>query len=406
MDQTANQSPIRVIKPERGFNFNFPKFKIKPGWIGLTTVALAIVVVVSAFLLYQNRQTPVVPTPTDASTTTTLNSDFSSSNWVLTQPPSGQITKSGSTITVTDATGNGGTATYSPLTTGDFQANVRATVTTLGNAGSSVSTLQYTAGTSAINVSWTKTATSSIVVLRSGTTSLGSLTIPVATQTVTLRLLRVEGTVQAFVDSGAGLQLVGSSAFAPDGRIVVAAAGSSVFDNFSASINLTGEPTPQPGTPAACTTTFTVFDLSATNTPTTTPSMTPTGTLTPTVTPSNTPTPTITQTPSPTIPGTTSSPTPTATPTPPASCNNTCSTNTDCQSGLTCNGGLCRNPQCTTQSSCNCPVSSLSPTTPIAQGPTPTPVTLVTAGSVSGTWIVALSGILLLGLGSLLMFSL
>jgi len=42
----------------------------------------------------------------------------------------------------------------------------------------------------------------------------------------------------------------------------------------------------------------------------------------------------------------------------------------------------------------------------VTSSPTPTPITLEKAGSVGGTWTVALSGAALLILGSLVMFAL
>jgi hypothetical protein len=356
MDQPSTQSPIKVIKPGGGSRFELPKFKMKPLWIGIATVLLAIVTVASALLLYQNREESVIPTPTSASTTTTLNSDFSSANWVLTQPASGQISKSTTSITITDAS-TSAYAEYSEVNTGDFQIDVRVAI---GPSGTNTGSIRY------------------------GTTSA------VTNQSANLRLTRIGDLVQSFVDTGSGYQLVNTVSYASDDQIQLEGSGNVVFDNFSAKVNLVGSPTPIPGTAAACTTTFTVLDIVPTSTPgpSLTPTMTPTGTIAPSATPTQTPTVTPTN-----PPGPTSTPIPLPTP---ASCNNSCSTNADCTSGLTCSGGLCRNPQCTGQTNCNCVTST----------PVPTPVTLEKAGSVNATWIVGIGGIILLGLGSLLLFSL
>ncbi len=74
---------------------------------------------------------------------------------------------------------------------------------------------------------------------------------------------------------------------------------------------------------------------------------------------------------------TTPTPTPTVTATPtgaPNSCGGTCGDNGNCASGLFCYQGFCRNPSCQTESSCNCPGATATPTAPPVLGATAPPV--------------------------------
>ncbi len=74
---------------------------------------------------------------------------------------------------------------------------------------------------------------------------------------------------------------------------------------------------------------------------------------------------------------TTPTPTPTETPTPtgvPNYCGGTCGSNSNCQGGLFCYQGYCRNPACQSESSCNCPGATATPTAPPVLGATAPPV--------------------------------
>jgi len=427
MNNDATQ--INVIKSDSG-GMHLPRLpKPTPLVIILVTIVLALVTAASVFLLYQNRQTPIAPTaptPSRASTTQTISDNFDAatldtSMWSL----SG--TQAGSGVSQTEGQLNIPITGSSALTTnaissvnqiaGDFSLSVdlkELTATTIPAIGSITNGLGYFEGVSSVTLLWVKDAAGkSFVQMFNGSTALSTKDVA-AGILPKLKLTRIGNTIQGNTDLGSGFQLVDTildSTLAGNGNIVLLAqttnldtanSASTKFDNLTAQINLAAvQPTPVPGTTAACALTFTVLDTVITGTPA------PTATPTPTPTPGPSATPTATGTPGPTA-------TPTPQPTP-ASCNNTCTTNANCTNDLICTGGQCRNPQCTSSTSCTCVVATPTPTslvstststTVVALGPTPTPVILQTAGSITGTWILGIGGALILGLGAILLFAL
>lgn len=126
-------------------------------------------------------------------------------------------------------------------------------------------------------------------------------------------------------------------------------------------------------------------------------SSSPTPTPTPSEESSPTPTPSESAGPSPseeTSPQPSESAGPTPTPSPVPGCWDTCTTDSECGSSLSCldvNGTKrCVNPSCSTESDCVCPVAAAPAET------------LISAGVVSPTLILGLSGLLLIVLGILL----
>lgn len=429
MNQDNNQSQINVIKPDSGFSLNMPKMpgikmpKMNPKLVGILTVFLAIISVVTAILLYKNRSQPQVPVTANASTTVTITDQFSGTPdttfWDFTlQGGATQNTTGGKLqFNIPDQTAE----TFARATTrsqfqGDFSAEVDLLgVTVNGTRGSAE--LFFSTDTAGIaRIARYKHADGSqSIESQFGTDTKVAESIPAATGTIKVKINRVGNVIQTFYDLGSGYQLLGTKigGETANGRFALAAFSVtpdfpsviSDFDNFTARVNPVGAPAPTPGTATACIVSFQVLDIVPTNTPgpTATPSPTPTGTPGPTATP--TPGPTATPTPG-----------PTATPTPgqPNSCGGTCGSNANCDSSHVCFQGFCRNPQCTSSSTCVCggPTSTPTlgttptPTTAIAMVPTPTPVLLEKSGSVTGTWILAIGGAVLLGLGSVLFLAL
>lgn len=110
---------------------------------------------------------------------------------------------------------------------------------------------------------------------------------------------------------------------------------------------------PKAAETSKCQLSFNMATVTVTSTPTATPSGSPTATPTPTGT--ATPTATATSTAAPT--GSSNS------------CGGTCGSNLNCASGLYCYSGFCRNPSCPSQTDCNCPGATPTPTTVAASLP-------------------------------------
>ncbi len=376
---------INVIRPQGGMHFRFPK--LSPWVIILTTVILAVISVVTALYLYQHRNQAVAPTAPvskpKAATTTTISDNFDagsldSATWqIYTNDPTSSVTQSGGKInvnTVNNGSQGGSGISTKQLLAGDFQAEVN--ISSLNSPSGSNGSAELTINNQGLGVwlAWRKNSSGSIVdvgqVLTTGTfTNFGSPINAGSTTSLKLKLVRLGSSIQAFVDLGSGYELVGSTAsgYTGDGALGMNVATFSnstsptnaSFDNFTATVNLSGAVAPTPGTAAACTVSFNVLALSATPTPGASPTPTPTPTTVPTPTPTPTPTPSST-------PGATPTPTPT-------------------------------------------PVTLASPTpTPLAQAPapTPTPVTLQKAGSATGTWVISLVGGALVVIGSVLVLAL
>ncbi len=425
MDNPTPQ--INIIKPDSGPKFSLPKMpKVSPIMVVIATILLAVVTVVSVAMLYQRRSTPVAaPLPAQASAGISITDDFAAaalntSKWTATGTQASGITQSAGVLSI-PVTGTSNLATngvnLSGNLSGDFNLEVQVVSlnpnTLPAGSGVSAGIGYFESSSSSISLSWVKDQSgASFVQMFNSSQPLATIAVP-TNVSPRLKLTRVVNTTQGFVDLGSGYVLVDSIIGSLSGQGIAVlftqslnqGTGNSVvstYDNFAAQVNIVDAPTPAPGTPAACAVSFTVLDTVATGTPTPSATPTPTPTVTPTPPPGSTPTPTPTVTPTP-PPGSTSTPTPT--PTPLASCNNSCSTNASCSAGLICSGGMCRNPQCTAQTNCTCTIAATAtPTTPVALGPTPTPVTLQTAGSATGTMLIGLGGALILGLGAILMF--
>ena len=345
---------------------------------GVVVVILAIATVVTAWLIYRSRNQSLTPTPTQASTTMTVTGDFDAAEWVLGQPPSGQIAKSGTSLIITNASGGAAVAQFAGTTTGDFV--LETTVAPGASNSDNMGGVSY----AGISLQWFSGATDPAITMTTATAEVSRTTVPTTLTSVRLMLHRVGDTVQGFADTGSGYILVGTTTSSADGSIRLLGTGNTTLSAFVGQANIVGAPTPPPGTQAACTLSFNV--LSAVATPTPAPTVTGTPPATPTPNPSTTPTPT-----TPLL-------LPTSTPTPipsPVSCNDACTTNADCANGLTCSAGRCRNPQCTTQSNCVCAVPTVAPTQPPLQQ----------AGSTTGTWLLAIGGAMILLVGSVLLFS-
>lgn len=394
---------ITIIKPAEGFKLP----KIKPVMVIVATIVLAVVSVVTALYLYQRRAEPVTPTAPaskpKAASTTTISDNFDGASLDATK-----------WVTAGDATGATASLAAGKLTinilqqisqtfyavhtaqvfSGDFQVEVDLESITTGDSGSAELFFTDPGVGAKARISRYKSPSGERIETEFGSVGKTSINLPADTASVKVRIVRIGSTIQTFFyDVSGGLVLLGSNdgSFAGNGifelmSVVFAPQfppTTATFDNFTAKVNLAGATAPTPGTPLACTTSFTVLALSPTPTP---------GGPTPTPTP-----------------------TPTSTPTPPAgepnSCNGTCGSNANCTGGLFCyDTGVqkyCRNPLNPTSATCaNLPGPTPTPKLPPAGGPTPTPVTLQKAGSVAGTWTVSLVGGALLLLGTILMFAL
>lgn len=379
MDDDQN---IKVFKPESKFNFHLPKVGSKL-LVG-TTLVLAVLSVIGAGLLYRNRisdSSQFSPQPAEAATTTTITDTFDSGTINTTNWPvvGAGVSQTGGRLQIVQV----GSSARSMAITNDFSASVEA--------GTGI--LQFTnSGTTHAQIARTSSAINSII----GTT-VNSVNVSGSATGVRIQILRVGSGIQTFYNTTGTWVLLGSvsGAYSGDGTIELAAAATTdSFDNYSAQINILGAPSPTPGTPAACTVSFTVLALGVpaatptptpTPTPTTTPIATPTPTPTPTSVPSATPTPT---------------PTPTSTPTPRPGCGFACgNSNANCPSDHICYNGYCRMPACPNSTNCVCSQPAATPT--------PTPLAALTqAGSVMGTWTISLIGVALLILGSVAMFAL
>lgn len=355
------------------------------GWVValVMVVLLAAVAVAGAYLLYFRKT--VVPTPGKAATTTTVTDDFSgasldSNKWTVL----GTASQSGGKLNISIATGgtNPSAITYINQITGDFQADVQVDSVVGGEAS-------LVFGSSAAVVKINRNETQVVSIYGSGASNTAALAS--GTGSVGLRILRVGDIIQTFYDSGAGFLLLGTytSATTADGTLAVwftkssTTTGTAVLDNFTAGVNVSGAPTPVPGTTAACQVAFSVLDT-VVATPTVTVTPTPGPTLPPGVTPTVTPTPT--STPLPTV---------TSTGTPPNACGGTCGSNSNCQDGMYCYQGVCRNTSCPLAANCVCEVA-----------PTSTPVFLEKTGSTDGLWFTLVGGVLLVGAGGILLLAL
>jgi hypothetical protein len=407
----TSQPQINVIKPGdfTMHNIDSPRKnkKISPLVIGILTVILAVIAVVTAMMLYQTRNQPQNPTPANASTTQTISDTFSGTGipdpakWNYALPAGGSMVQQNGQLVMTlppvSATASANTAQNSATQyfTGDFSAQVDLTgIQTAGTAWQ-----EFSFGSTVVSIRRTTSPTGDKV--ESLGNSTGSANLPAGTTTITAKIVRVGSIIQTFynlpnaapvllstITAGPGLTSDGAlylttSTEAPD--YVVATGG---FDNFTAQVNIVGTPEPTIGTAQACTVSFTVLDTVPTPTVTLTP------TPSPTPPPGATPTPTATPSPTP-PPGATPTPTPVDEPN---ACGGSCGSNANCQSGMTCFQGFCRNPECTSSTSCVCG------TTPAVA--TPTPEILQQAGSVNGTWIIAIAGVIILGLGGLILLAL
>jgi hypothetical protein len=387
------QPSINVIKPSSG-KLNMPRFpQLNPKVIGILTVLLAIVSVITAILIYKNRNQPQVPTPANASASTVFSDNFDAS---AIDTSKWSVVPEGNQVGQAAAISNGKLVLSSPITipysyitlrsvatfSGDFDIEVDLSNPVFTNVAAGLNNfrIMYT-GQQISSVEYNHTTDGDTVNFK--TDGVEKAKVNLTTSPAKLRLLRVGDTIQAFYATTQGYQLIGSlSGASTDVGYIELQLGATntekvtsvSLDNFTAKVNLSNAPTPVQGSPEACLVSFTVLDLLPTNTP----SPTPSGTPSPTVTPTRTPTPTITPT------GTQS---PTATPT----------------LGPTVTGTLHPTPTATVTSSLT---STPTPTGPIAEAHTPTPVTLQTAGSTTGTWILALGGMILVGLGGLLFLAL
>ncbi len=356
---------INVIGSPGGGGLKLPR--VSPIVIILSTVILAVIAVATAFWLYQKQQQPIAPTAPvskpEAATTITISDNFDGASldaslWTAVGDATGSTASlvSGQLqISIPQQSAQRFYSIRTQLITGDFSAEVELTSLTTGDSGSAEFALL--GSDLQARVSRYKSPSSDRLETAFGTLGLTSINLPNGTTSVKAKIVRVGSTIQTFYDSGSGYQLLGSTStgFTGDGSLELVSVvfapeyptTTSSFDNFTATVNLSGAVAPTPGTPAACTISFNVLGLSATPTPT--------PTTVPTPTPTSTPTP-------PSSPGPTPTPTPVSNPTP-------------------------------------------TPTpTPLAQAPTPTPVTLEQAGSTTGTWIVSIAGAALLILGSSLLF--
>ncbi len=401
----TNQPQINVIKPGdfSMHTIDSPKKnkKINPLVIGILTVILAVVAVVTAMMLYRTRNQPQSPTSANASTTQTISDTFSGTGvpdpakWTYVQPANSVVAQQNGELVMTlptgSATASANTAqnTFTQYFSGDFSAQVDFTgIQTAGTAWQ-----EFSFGSTLVSIRRTKSPT--LDKLDALGIASGSVNLPAGTTSVAVKIVRVGSVIQTFytlpggsplllstTTTGAGLTSDGAlflrtSTEEPD---YMAATGG--FDNFSAQVNIVDSPAPTPGTDIACTVSFTVLDTVAT----------PTITLTPTASPTPPPGATLTPTPP---PGATSTPTPVDQPN---ACGGTCGSNASCQSGMTCFEGFCRNPECTASTNCVCG------TAPAVA--TPTPEILQQAGSVNGTWIIGIGGIIMLGIGGLILLAL
>lgn len=357
---------INIIKPEGGSKFQLPR--VSPLIIILMTIVLAVVTVVSVALLYQKRNQPVAPTAApkaNASTTQNVSDNFDgaildTSKWAVTLfAPGATVGTAGQlTFNVPNQTNPNDTIVSSHTVTGDFDVSVDIL------PASGTATLSFAQSTLISQANITRSKNSGADVLSSSFNNNSSQSKDLGTNVdvVTVRITRVGNVVQTFYKTTGDYVLLNSdlNGYIGDGYfnfVATPLAPSNLgvivkFDNFSGLYNLAAvQPTPIPGSAAACALTFTVLDTVATGTPG------------PSATPSSTPTPTPTNTPG---------PTPTVTSTPP--------------------------PGATTT-----PMPTPTPTSIVAIGSTPTPVTLQTAGSMTGTLALGLGGALILGLGAILM---
>ena len=414
---------IKVFKPER--RFKLPQLtmpKVGPKMLMAATVTLALLAVVTAGLLTRKQSTKqFVPQLTAAATTATISDNFNGASidlakWTLvTNAPGSVITQSGGNLVINipiQSSNDYASARYINQITGDFLMEVDLlTPSGSDTAGTEIFFSNLT-GTGVqghqARISRIKVTSGERVDSDFSGTNFASVSIPAGTTNVRGRIIRIGNSLQTFYNFGSGFILLGSitTGYSGNGTIELVSfvtapnfpANISNFDNFTAQVNLVGAPTP--GTPAACTTQFTVLALAPTPTPTplSSPTPTPLG-----ASPTPTPTPTPSPTPFP-------APTPTPTPSPITGCNFACVTNTDCPSTMICYQGACRNPSCVTAASCVCggaatPTPAPSPTAPVGTStPTPAPLTKLTqAGSVLGTWTVSVVGIIMVAFGALML---
>ena len=387
---------IKVFKPER--RFKLPQLtmpKVGPKMLMAATVTLALLAVVTAGLLTRKQSTKqFVPQLTAAATTATISDNFNGASidlakWTLvTNAPGSVITQSGGNLVINipiQSSNDYASARYINQITGDFLMEVDLlTPSGSDTAGTEIFFSNLT-GTGVqghqARISRIKVTSGERVDSDFSGTNFASVSIPAGTTNVRGRIIRIGNSLQTFYNFGSGFILLGSitTGYSGNGTIELVSfvtapnfpANISNFDNFTAQVNLVGAPTP--GTPAACTTQFTVLALAPTPTPFPTP-------------------------------------TPTPTPSPITGCNFACVTNTDCPSTMICYQGACRNPSCVTAASCVCggaatPTPAPSPTAPVGTStPTPAPLTKLTqAGSVLGTWTVSVVGIIMVAFGALML---
>lgn len=375
--------------------------------IVVMTLVLSVVSAVSGFLLYKNRKVAVAPTApsqTQAATTTTISDNFDGGNidgkWAVYSGQGREVTQTNgkliAAITPEATIGPLAGVMFNKTVIGDW--NVKVSVegfeATTGPDDSAVAEIElYGDVGNRIALRWTKSQSVNGFYLYGKQNDVLFETTKRAASgngPFLLQIRRVDNIVYASIDNS----LIGSQNWvfagnqtifvklSKEGRISATSQSSVKFDNFEALVNLTNAPVPTPGTPEACTVSFTVLDV-------------PTADATPTPTPT---------------------PTPSPTPTPPAgepnNCGGTCGSNANCKGGLFCyevapGKSYCRNPNNPTSETCEGGVSQPTPTPTLRpSGPTPTPVTLEEAGSVTGTWIVTVAGAVLLILGTLAVFAL